>query len=170
VAALLAYNVATTGSATLSGYEMLWGASHGLGFHQAPWGVTHTPARGLELANLYFLRLQTFLFETPLPSLVPAIAALALVPRLSRLIDTYASSAMLVLVLCAWHDRFFRARFFYLLLLPWSGRRDYRRLCAAGFPAGADRALLTFAVRRVVAMSVPDRATVRRPTSCATIV
>src|SRR4030095_1191791 len=128
VMGVLAYNGATTGSPTLFGYELLWGASHGLGFHRAPWGVTHTPARGFELVNTYFMRLQTYLFETPLPSLVPAIAALAFVRR-PIAFDRYllASSALLVLGYFAyWHDGFFLGpRFFYLLLpllVLWTAR------------------------------------------------
>ena len=165
VASLFAYNLATTGHATLFGYELLWGASHGLGFHQAPWGVTHTPARGLELVNLYFLRLQTYLFETPLPSLVPAIAALALAPRLTAF-DRYllASSALLVLGYFAyWHDGFFLGPRFFFLLLPalvlWTARLP--GIVRARFPAfGADRiVLLTYAVGAAIALlvSVPVR-------------
>lgn len=128
IAGVLAYNAATTGHPTLFGYELLWGASHGLGFHQAPWGVTHTPARGIELVNLYFLRLQTYLFETPLPSLIPPIAALAWARRLTPM-DRYllASAALLVAGYFAyWHDGFFLGpRFFYLLLpmlVLWTAR------------------------------------------------
>jgi len=126
--AVLLYNRATTGSATLFGYELLWGSRHGLGFHQAPWGVSHTPARGLELVSLYFLRLQTYLYETPVPSLVPVIAALLLVPRLSSF-DRYLLSGSGLLVLgyfAYWHDGFFLGpRFFYLLLpmlVLWTAR------------------------------------------------
>jgi hypothetical protein len=166
VAAVLAYNVATTGSASLFGYEMLWGASHGLGFHQAPWGVTHTPARGLELVNLYFLRLQTYLFETPLPSLVPGIAALALVPRLAAF-DRYllASSALLVAgYLAYWHDGFFLGPRFLYLLLPvlvlWTARLPL--IVRERFPgSGADRVvLLAYVVSAAIAMlaSLPTRA------------
>ena len=75
-----------------------------------------------------FCALQTYLFETPLPSLVPAIASLALVRRLSAF-DRYllASSALLVLGYFAyWHDGFFLGpRFFYLLLpalVIWTAR------------------------------------------------
>lgn len=165
IASLLAYNLATTGQATLFGYELLWGASHGLGFHQAPWGITHTPARGLELVNLYFLRLQTYLFETPLPSLVPAIAALALVPRLTAF-DRYllASSALLVLGYFAyWHDGFFLGPRFVFLLLPalvlWTARLP--GIVRGRFPAsGADRiVLLSYAVSAAIALlvSLPAR-------------
>jgi hypothetical protein len=160
VAGVLAYNTATTGSATLFGYELLWGASHGLGFHAAPWGVTHTPARGLELVNLYFLRLQNYLFETPLPSLIPATAALAMVRRLSAL-DRYllASSALLVVGYFAyWHDGFFLGpRFFYLLLpalVLWTARLP--SIVRDRYPSlGADRfVLLVYAVSAMVAVFV----------------
>lgn len=166
VAGVLAYNQATTGDPFLFGYELLWGASHGLGFHAAPWGITHTPARGLELVNLYFLRLQTYLFETPLPSLVPATVALALARRVSAM-DRYllASSALLVLGYFAyWHDGFFLGPRFLYLLLPllvlWTARLPsiVRERFANG---GLDRfVLLTYAVCAAVAvtLSVPVRA------------
>jgi hypothetical protein len=160
VAGLLAFNAATTGHPMVFGYELLWGASHGLGFHQAPWGISHTPMRGLELVNLYFLRLQHYLFETPLPSLVPAMAALALTRTLSAF-DRYllAGSALLVVGYFAyWHDGFFLGpRFFYLLLpalILWSARLP--SVVRDRFPSmGADRfVLLAYAVSAVVALSV----------------
>ena len=165
VAGVLAFNAATTGNPTLFGYELLWGASHNLGFHRAPWGATHTPVRGLELVNLYFLRLQTYLFETPLPSLVPAIAALALVRRLTAF-DRYllVSSGLLVLGYFAyWHDGFFLGpRFFYPLLpvlVLWTARLP--SIARDRFPTlGIDRAvLLAYAVSAVVGVlaSLPNR-------------
>jgi hypothetical protein len=126
--ALMMVNSRTTGAPLLFGYEVLWGKSHRLGFHAAPWGVSHTPARGLELINLYFLRLQTYFLETPIPSLVPAIGALALSRKLDRF-DRYllTSSALLVgLYFGYWHDGFYLGpRFMYLLLAPlaiWTAR------------------------------------------------
>jgi hypothetical protein len=165
VLGVLAYNAATTGSPTLFGYELLWGASHNLGFHRAPWGVTHTPSRGLELVNLYFLRLQTYLFETPLPSLVPVIASLAFVRRLTAF-DRYllVSSGFLVAGYFAyWHDGFFLGpRFFYLLLpvlVLWTARLP--SIARDRFPAlGVDRAvLLAYAVSALVgvSLSLPNR-------------
>jgi hypothetical protein len=164
---VLAYNEATTGAATLFGYELLWGPSHGLGFHRAPWGVSHSPARGLELVSLMFLRLQTYLFETPVPSLVPAIVALAL-SRSVNAFDRYliASSALLVGgYFSYWHDGFFLGPRFAYLLLPvlvtWTVRLPSivrERFAPA---AWADRAVvLGFAVSALVALSVsiPARA------------
>jgi hypothetical protein len=165
VAGVLAWNAATTGDPFLFGYELLWGASHNLGFHRAPWGATHTPARGLELVNLYFLRLQTYLFETPIPSLLPSIAALALARSLTTF-DRYllASSALLVAGYFAyWHDGFFLGPRFFYLLLPWLVIWTARlpAIVRDRFPAiGADRAvLLAYGVSAVVALivSVPFR-------------
>jgi hypothetical protein len=167
VAGVLAYNAATTGDPLLFGYELLWGPSHGLGFHRAPWGVTHTPARGVELVNLFFLRLQTYLFETPVPSLTAATLALALTRSLTAF-DRYllAGSALLVLGYFAyWHDGFFLGpRFFYLLLpmlVIWTVRLP--GLLRSRFPVrwGPDRfAMLTLWASALIAIgvSVPVRA------------
>jgi hypothetical protein len=165
VAGMLAYNAATTGSAALFGYELLWGASHSPGFHRAPWGATHTPARGFELVNLYFLRLQNYLFETPLPSLVPALVGLALVRRLNSF-DRYllASSALLVLgYFVYWHDGFYLGPRFLYLLLPvfviWTARLP--AIVRDRFPSRvADRfVLLAYGVSAVVGVvsSLPVR-------------
>ncbi len=167
VAGVLVYNAATTGNPLLFGYELLWGASHNLGFHRAPWGVSHTPARGLELVNLYFLRLQTYLFETPLPSLLPATAALALVRRLTTF-DRYllASSALLVLgYFTYWHDGFFLGPRFVYLLLPllvlWTARLPGIVRERIKFTGGDRFVVLVYVVSGVVAIlvSIPSRAT-----------
>jgi hypothetical protein len=125
---LLLFNAATTGSPLTFGYELLWGESHALGFHSAPWGVAHTPARGLELLNLYLLRLQTYLFETPVPSLLPCFAAFVLGRKLSAF-DRYllvSSAFLLVLYFAYWHDGFYLGPRFVYLLLPavalWTAR------------------------------------------------
>ncbi len=128
VACMMWVNAHTTGGALRFGYEVLWGKSHALGFHSAPWGAMHTPARGLELVNLYFLRLQTYLFETPIPSLVPAIAALALARRLDAFDRYLLGTAALVvgLYFAYWHDGFYLGPRFVFVLLPalalWSAR------------------------------------------------
>ena len=128
LAALAWFNARTTGEPLLLGYEMLWGREHGLGFRTTPWGASHSPARGLELVNLYFLRLQTFLFEWPLPSLLPMVGALALAPRLDRF-DRYllGSGALLVTMYFAfWHDGFYLGPRYMIPLAPllalWTAR------------------------------------------------
>ncbi|MGQ0712516.1 MAG: hypothetical protein ACT4PJ_02160 [Gemmatimonadaceae bacterium] len=127
-AAMLWVNARTTGSPLVFGYELLWGKDVGLGFHTAPWGVAHTPARGVELLNLYFLRLQSYLFETPFPSLVPAIIAFALTRHVNA-IDRYllTSSALLTgIYFTYWHDGFYLGPRFVFALTPvlalWTAR------------------------------------------------
>ncbi|MFW6206838.1 MAG: glycosyltransferase family 39 protein [Gemmatimonadota bacterium] len=74
----LLYNAQTTGDPLVPGYLKLWGESHGLGFHETPWGGEHTPLTGLrnELVDLALLNL--YLFEWPVPALLPVGAAFAL--------------------------------------------------------------------------------------------
>jgi hypothetical protein len=126
--ALAWFNARTTGDPLLLGYEMLWGKEHGLGFRSSPWGASHSAARGIELLNLYFLRLQTYLFEWPIPSLLPAVLALAIAPRLDRY-DRYllGSGVLLATMYFAfWHDGFYLGpRYLYPLaplLSLWTAR------------------------------------------------
>jgi hypothetical protein len=117
---LLAYNAATTGSPLLFGYELLWGQSHSLGFHASPWGVTHTPLRGLELLNLYALRMQSYLFESPVPSLIPALATLALMRRATRFdaVVLWATGLLTLGYFAYWHDGFYLGPRFFFVLTP----------------------------------------------------
>jgi hypothetical protein len=140
VACVLAFNAATTGNAFLFGYELLWGKSHALGFHTAPWGFVHTPARGLELLSLYFLRLQSYLYETPFPALLPALGALLLGRVMSPLDRVLFSSGSLLLLgyFAYWHDGFYLGPRFLFPLMPvfalWSARflAEVRRVTAPG--------------------------------------
>jgi 4-amino-4-deoxy-L-arabinose transferase-like glycosyltransferase len=128
VVAMLWVNSQTTGHPLLFGYTVLWGNAHDLGFHGAPWGDVHTPLRGVELLNLYFLRLQTYLFESPFASLVPTALALAVSRRLQPF-DRYLliSGGLIVgLYFAYWHDGFYLGpRFMYPLvplLVLWTAR------------------------------------------------
>jgi hypothetical protein len=118
---LLLVNARQTGSPFRFGYVELWGKSHELGFHAAPWGEAHTPARGLELINLYFLHLQDYFLESAGPGLMFAIAALGLALRPTGM-DRWvlAGSAFSVLAYFAyWHDGFYLGPRFLLPLTPW---------------------------------------------------
>lgn len=127
-AAMMYVNAQTTGHPFQFGYEVLWGAAHGLGFHAAPWGEAHTPVRGFALASLYQWRLQTYLFETPFPSLLLPVAGLWFTRRISSL-DRFllsASGLVVLFYLLYWHDGFFLGPRFLFPLLPalvlWSAR------------------------------------------------
>lgn len=158
-------NVQTTGHPLLFGYEVLWGATHGLGFHAAPWGQPHTPLRGLVLAALYQWRLQSYLFETPFPSLLLPVVSLVLAKRVSPL-DRYllASSALVVLFyLLYWHDGFYLGPRFVLPLLPalvlWTARVPRvvgERVHSAHLRAGV-AAALGFGVVGALVFNLPVR-------------
>jgi hypothetical protein len=121
LAGLLYVNAQQTGDPLLFGYIALWGQSHELGFHPVPWGEPHTPMRGLELVNLYLLRLQTYFLETPAPALLFATASLLLVRRLEAFDRWVLASAGLLLVAywAYWHDGFYLGPRFLLPLAPW---------------------------------------------------
>jgi hypothetical protein len=128
VAALLTVQSLTTGSAFRMAYEVMWGSNVGLGFHGTPWGDRHTPMMGLELISRYFVRLQIYLFESSVPSLIPAMVALWLTRGL-RAADRYLLAAAALLIGCYlayWHDGFFLGPRFFYPLLPalavWSAR------------------------------------------------
>lgn len=145
---LLWVNWQWTGSPLTFGYEALWGSGVGLGFGHAGWGHPHTPALGIELVNLYILRLQSFMFETPVPGLLLATAALGLTKASRRPFDRWVfwSSGLLVLGYFAyWHDGYHLGPRFMFPLTPWLA------LWTARLPGllrniGTDRALERFAV------------------------
>ncbi|MFN2316420.1 MAG: hypothetical protein ABR551_05560 [Gemmatimonadales bacterium] len=128
LALLLAANWATSGEPSLMGYALMWGGDVGPGFRTPPWGDPHTVFSGLELVSLYFLRLQLYLFEAPIPALLPAALALALAGRL-RPYDRYllVSSGLLVGAYWTyWHDGFYLGPRFMYPLVPllslWTAR------------------------------------------------
>jgi hypothetical protein len=146
VAGLLAANWATTGAPLRFGYEVMWGHNVGLGFHPSPWGERHTVSDGIELINLYFLRLEEFLYESPVPSLVPVIGGLLLARRLPPF-DRYLllTAGLLTAVYFAyWHDGYYLGPRFMYPLLPvmvlWTARLP--ALVRERFPVGATRAVL----------------------------
>jgi len=140
VSLLLAANAATTGDPLLFAYTVMWGSAHDLGFHATPWGEVHSPLAGLELINLYFLRLQLYFLESPFPGLLPAALALLFGSGL-RAFDRYllVSGGLLVgLYFAYWHDGFFLGPRFVYPLLPmlvlWTARSQaaVKRATAAG--------------------------------------
>ena len=128
VAVLLYINAQTTGSPLLFGYSAYYGPEQSLGFHRTPWGDVHTPARGLELLNIYVVRLQSFFLELPIPSLLPAIAALALTRRISAFDRYLITTAALLcgVYFTYWSDGFYLGPRFLYAILPmlalWTSR------------------------------------------------
>jgi len=122
-------NDVMNGSPFRFGYQVLWGKAHDLGFHPAPWGPDHTPARGIVLVNLYLLRLQTYFLETPFPALLPMVGAIALFPRRLSAIDRVLAAGGVLLAasyFAYWHDGFYLGPRFFFPLAPvlalWTAR------------------------------------------------
>ncbi|HYO47061.1 MAG TPA: glycosyltransferase family 39 protein [Gemmatimonadota bacterium] len=115
----LAFNAVTTGNPLRPGYIELWGTSHGLGFHESPWGERHTPLAGLRNQILDLSLLGVFLFEWPIPALWPLGIALA-AGWLGRRWDLRLLAAFLIVPAANffyWHrDTFLGPRFLYVTL------------------------------------------------------
>jgi hypothetical protein len=168
LAAMMIVNAHTTGAPLRFGYQVLWGDWHTIGFHQAPWGEAHTPARGLSYINHYLLQLERYLFETPIPALLPAIGALALAPRL-RAVDRYllTGSALLLLIYFAYfHEGYYLGPRFVFPLAPvlvlWTARFPAYARDQSGSASMAYRtAVYTLVVSAImaVAIDIPVRAT-----------
>lgn len=77
VAVLLACNSATTGHPLTFAYDLLNGAQHRPGFHVDPFGLVHTPRRGLFNISAYLMRLDIALLAWPVPALVIVVVVLA---------------------------------------------------------------------------------------------
>jgi hypothetical protein len=116
VVLLMWANAHTTGAPLRFGYEVMWGANHGLGFHSSPFGDAHTPRRALVLASLYLMKLNLYLFEWPIPALAAPIIALAFLRRPSTWDALLAAIIVATLVAYAlyWHNgHFLGPRFLY---------------------------------------------------------
>ena len=117
---LLFYNYSTTGDPFLPGYLKLWGEGHGLGFHETPFGKMHTPFQGLYNQLMDISKLSEYLFEWPIPSMLPVALALVL-GLLSKKWDHRLLALMLAypcVYFFYWHrDTFLGPRFLYISIL-----------------------------------------------------
>lgn len=79
VAGLLAYNQMLFGAPLAFGYEAAQGPSHGLGFHDDPWGARYTPLLALAYSSTELEALGHELAGAPLPLtvMIGAVAALS---------------------------------------------------------------------------------------------
>jgi 4-amino-4-deoxy-L-arabinose transferase-like glycosyltransferase len=122
------YNAATTGDPLLPGYYKLWGAQHGLGFHESPWGEAHTVLTGIRNELIDLSLLNEYLFEWPIPSLWAVALFIAFCPKQSswdyRLIVAFLAFPLAYLFY--WHrDQFLGPRFLFsslVFLIPLCAR------------------------------------------------
>lgn len=142
------FNAATTGDPLRPGYMELWGSAHGLGFHESPYGERHTPGAGLSNEILDLSLLSVYLFEWPIPALLPLGVALA-AGWLAGRWDARLLAAFLAVPLAYffyWHrDTFLGPRFLYVTiafvvpltaraLVVGARRLRGRRIRLLGFP------------------------------------
>ena len=73
----LIYNRLVNGDPMLFGYIVKWGPGHLLGFGRSGWGAQHTPLRGLVNTGNSLNLANKYLFEWPIPSLLPALLLFA---------------------------------------------------------------------------------------------
>jgi hypothetical protein len=154
VASVAWVNASTTGNPFTFGYEALWGPTHGLGFHAAPWGDAHTIARGVELLSAYATRLNVYLLESPFPALLPAILALLIVTRLSRIEWLLLSSSTVhaLLYFAYWHDGFYLGPRFVLPWVPLAVLLTLRAVRLAAVSSAPSRVRMAFAGAGVAAV------------------
>jgi hypothetical protein len=121
---LLLYNGLTTGHPLRFGYNLLWGAGHGLGFHTDPWGEPFTPIVSFASTALDFQRLNVLLYLWPFPSLIFVVVALAYAVRADGSRGAVALLGALVFAaplayFFYWHrDNYLGPRFLFASLVP----------------------------------------------------
>jgi hypothetical protein len=116
LAFLLYVNAQQTGHPLLFGYDALNGVSHRPGFHTDPTGVQFTPVQGIHHISSYLLLLNASLFGGPIPSVLLIVAALALMPRVTKWDDLQVALVVALLIAYAsyWAESFFVGpRFLY---------------------------------------------------------
>ncbi len=102
------------------GYAILYGEEHGLGFHTDPWGEPYNPWVGLSNMVLAVQRLNIYLYEWPIPALLPLVVwALAGPQRGWR--DVLLALGLIaapILYFFYWHSGFYLGPRFYFAAAP----------------------------------------------------
>jgi hypothetical protein len=145
IAAWFAFNWRLFGGPLQLGYTAIYGASHGLGFGVDPWGEPYTPLVALGNLAVAIRRLHLYLYEWPIPALLP-LAIWAVAGRQRSVADVTVAVGILavpVLYFFYWHSGFFLGPRFYYGIAPWLvlgtarswvwGRAAMRRLPAHAF-------------------------------------
>lgn len=102
------------------GYSVLFGEQQTLGFHADPWGERYTPLVALSNAAVAVRRLHIYLYEWPIPALLP-LAAWALLGRQRRASDLVVAVGILAapaLYFFYWHSGFYPGPRFYYVAAP----------------------------------------------------
>jgi hypothetical protein len=115
------FNWRVFGNALTTGYAALYGPAVGIGFHQDPYGEAFTPAIALSNMAVAVRRLHIYLFEWPIPALLPlAVWGVASRHRHpSDLIVAAGAAAAPLLYFFYWHSGFYLGPRFYYAAVPW---------------------------------------------------
>ncbi|HXV86530.1 MAG TPA: hypothetical protein VD793_07515, partial [Gemmatimonadales bacterium] len=108
------------GSPVTLGYTAVYGAEHGMGFHQDPWGQAYTPLTALSNMAVAVRRLHLYLYEWPIPALLP-LGVWALAARPHRWRDAVIACGVVaapVLYFFYWHSGFYIGPRFYYVTAP----------------------------------------------------
>lgn len=113
-------NWRTFGSPLALGYSVLYGPEQQLGFHVDPWGHPFTPLTALSNLAVAVRRLHIYLYEWPIPALLPLgiWAALARHRRLGDLVVVAGLLAAPLLYFFYWHSGFYPGPRFYYIGAP----------------------------------------------------
>ncbi len=120
VLALGYYNWRLFGGPLDFGYTALWGEGHRLGFHSDAWGYEYTPLVGLGNMVAAIRRLHIYLFEWPIPALVP-LGLWALLARRREAGDLALGLGVIAgpaLYFFYWHSGFYPGPRFYYIAAP----------------------------------------------------
>lgn len=153
---IFVYNWLTNGNPLLFGYVVKWGPGHEIGFGKSGWGAEHTPFRGLINTGNDMNLMNKFLYEWPIPSLLPIAVLFAARTKNHKDWLLLASSVSLsAAYFFYWfHNVCFGPRFLYessacLILLTVRGGQELgtflRRTCQMKI---SDKSAATF-IRRV---------------------
>jgi hypothetical protein len=120
VLALGYYNWRLFGGPLDFGYTALWGEGHRLGFHADAWGFEYTPLVGLSNMVAAIRRLHIYLFEWPIPALLP-LGVWAVLARRREAGDLALGLGVLAgpaLYFFYWHSGFYPGPRFYYIAAP----------------------------------------------------
>ncbi len=121
MAAWFAFNWRLFGDPLQLGYTAIYGASHGMGFGVDPWGEPYTPLVALGNLAVAIRRLHLYLFDWPIPALLP-LAVWAVGGRQRSVADLTVAvgiAAVPLLYFFYWHSGFFLGPRFYYGIAPW---------------------------------------------------
>jgi hypothetical protein len=154
------FNWRLYGSPTTLGYNALYGAELGLGFHTDPWGRPYTLLTAVSNLAVAVRRLHIYFYEWPIPALLP-LALWGIVGRQWSWKDIVVAAGIVAgpfLYFFYWHSGFYPGPRFYYIAAPfivigtargwsavwrWASRSSIRRI-------RTDTALITAGVVVVV--------------------